>query len=59
MKYRVGIDIGGTFTDCVVIDSQGEIEIFKDPSTPHDPSIGLLNALKKAAGFYKEDFTSF
>lgn len=59
MKYRVGIDIGGTFTDCVVIDSLGKIEIFKEPSTPHDPSIGLLNSLKKAARFYHEDFPSF
>ncbi|MGB9835074.1 MAG: hydantoinase/oxoprolinase N-terminal domain-containing protein, partial [bacterium] len=49
MKYRVGVDIGGTFTDCVVIDSLGKIEIFKEPSTPQDPSIGLLNSLKKAA----------
>ncbi|MEM3449007.1 MAG: hydantoinase/oxoprolinase family protein [Nitrososphaerota archaeon] len=59
MKYRVGVDIGGTFTDCVVIDSLGKIEIFKEPSTPQDPSIGLLNSLKKAATFYGEDLSSF
>lgn len=59
MKYRVGIDIGGTFTDGVVIDSEGHIEIFKDPSTPQDPSIGLINTLKKAARFYREDFSQF
>ncbi|MCX5975740.1 MAG: hydantoinase/oxoprolinase family protein [Coprothermobacterota bacterium] len=59
MRYRVGIDIGGTFTDGVVIDSEGRIQIFKDPSTPSDPSIGLINTLKKAARFYHEEFSQF
>jgi len=59
MRYRVGIDIGGTFTDGVVIDSEGRIQIFKDPSTPSDPSIGLINTLKKAARFYGEEFSQF
>jgi N-methylhydantoinase A len=59
MRYRVGIDIGGTFTDGVVIDSDGHIQIFKDPSTPSDPSIGLINTMKKAARFYGEEFSQF
>jgi N-methylhydantoinase A len=59
MRYRVGIDIGGTFTDGVVIDSEGHIQIFKDPSTPSDLSIGLINTLKKAARFYGEEFSQF
>ncbi len=48
--YRVGIDIGGTFTDAVVITSAGEMHIFKSPSTPADSSIGMFDCLKKAAG---------
>ncbi|MCR4429218.1 MAG: hydantoinase/oxoprolinase family protein [Caldiserica bacterium] len=59
MNYRVGIDIGGTFTDCVVIDNHGKIEIFKEPSTPQDPSIGLINSLKKASRFFNEPFSKF
>ena len=41
--FRVGIDIGGTFTDAVVITDDGEMRIFKSPSTPKDSSIGMLN----------------
>ncbi len=48
-SYRVGIDIGGTFTDAVVITSAGEMQIFKSPSTPADSSIGLFDCLQKAA----------
>jgi len=47
--YRVGIDIGGTFTDAVVITSAGEMYIFKSPSTPVDSSIGMFDCLEKAA----------
>ncbi len=49
ITYRVGIDIGGTFTDAVVITSGGEMHIFKSPSTPADSSIGMFDCLKKAA----------
>ena len=47
--YRVGVDIGGTFTDAVVTTTAGEMVIFKSPSTPEDSSIGLFNCLEKAA----------
>ncbi len=49
MKFRVGVDTGGTFTDCVVIDEQGSVHTFKELSTPKDPSIGLYNVIRKAA----------
>ena len=40
---RIGIDIGGTFTDFVIFDpATGEIFTFKLPSTPHDPSEAVL-----------------
>ncbi|MBQ75723.1 MAG: hydantoinase [Gammaproteobacteria bacterium] len=50
MKYFCGIDTGGTFTDCTVIDESGNIIIAKCPSTPDDYSVGLFNALEACAG---------
>ncbi len=59
VTYRVGIDIGGTFTDQVVVTSTGEMYIFKSPSTPADSSIGLFDCLKKAAKFFELEFPVF
>ena len=45
-RFRVGIDIGGTFTDAVLLnEANGEISIAKVLSTPSDPSIGFLDAV--------------
>ena len=41
---RVGIEVGGTFTDLVAIDGN-RIEVFKVPSTPANPEIGAFNSL--------------
>ena len=55
MRYIVGVDIGGTFTDCVVIDTGDEsgsapvIEIGKALSTPPDFQKGFIDALRAAA----------
>jgi N-methylhydantoinase A len=49
MEYIVGVDIGGTFTDSVVVDEIGQITIGKALSTPTDFSIGATNAVKSAA----------
>ncbi len=47
-RYRVGVDIGGTFTDAVAIDEEsGEIITAKVPSTPQDPSAGFIAALEE------------
>ncbi len=40
--YRIGIDVGGTFTDLVAIDPSGEATLAKVPSTPEDPSLGVI-----------------
>lgn len=48
-SYLVGVDIGGTFTDCVVIDQQGAVTSVKAPSTPHNFAEGLMNAVSFAA----------
>jgi len=46
---RVSVDIGGTFTDCVVEDDRG-ISLRKSPTTPDDPPRGVLDVLRRAAG---------
>ena len=43
--YLCGIDIGGTFTDCVVVDEAGRVTTGKAPSTPSDFGEGLIAAL--------------
>src|SRR5690242_20374885 len=49
-RFRVGVDIGGTFTDLIAIDeATGEQSVTKVPTVPADPSEGFLNALEKAA----------
>jgi len=49
MQYVVGIDIGGTCTDCVVVDADGTVTLAKAFSTPDDFSGGILDALAIAA----------
>jgi N-methylhydantoinase A len=50
MSYRLGVDIGGTFTDLVIQSDSGGIHTVKVPSTPDDPSQAVLNAIEVAAG---------
>ena len=59
--YRVCVDIGGTFTDSVLIDREGHISEYKVPTTPDDFSEGLMNTMREAALAHKlsiEDFLS-
>src|SRR5438045_2134862 len=49
MTYRIGIDVGGTFTDLVAIDPAGVTTLAKVPSTPDDPSLGVLGGLRLLA----------
>ena len=46
---RIGIDVGGTFTDLVVAQDDQPIAHFKTHSTPGDPSIGVLRGLTEVA----------
>jgi N-methylhydantoinase A len=48
-SYLVGVDIGGTFTDCVVIDQEGAVTTAKAPSTPSNFAQGMLDAIAGAA----------
>ena len=49
MKYKIGIDVGGTFTDFLLAYEDGTTQIYKVLSTPDDPSIGLIAGLQQMA----------
>ena len=49
MALKIGIDVGGTFTDFVVTRDDAEPAIFKTLSTPSDPSIAVVNGLTDIA----------
>jgi len=49
MSYLVGIDIGGTFTDCAIVDHAGKLLTTKVPSTPPDFARGMMDALGAGA----------
>ncbi len=45
-RYRIGIDVGGTFTDFVAVElASGAVETHKVPTTPEDPSVGIMDGL--------------
>jgi N-methylhydantoinase A len=48
-RYQIGVDIGGTHTDTVVISDQGHHVVAKAPSTPRDFSEGVIGSLRVAA----------
>jgi N-methylhydantoinase A len=49
-QIRVAVDIGGTFTDLEFLDeASGFTHSFKTATTPDDPSLGLMNAIRGAA----------
>ncbi|MBI2319618.1 MAG: hydantoinase/oxoprolinase family protein [Betaproteobacteria bacterium] len=58
-KKRVCIDVGGTFTDCLVLDETGQLTKFKASTTPKDPSDGFIHSVEKAARHYKVDLKGF
>lgn len=46
---RIGVDVGGTFTDLVLWDDDGTVTVHKTPSTNHDPSIGTMDGIEVLA----------
>ncbi len=61
-KYRLGVDIGGTFTDLTLLNAEtGEFWGLKTPTVPHDPAQGISNGLNsfKGNGVNPDDITYF
>ncbi|MER9858825.1 MULTISPECIES: hydantoinase/oxoprolinase family protein [unclassified Mesorhizobium] len=59
--WRVGVDVGGTFTDVVAVGSQSGVRVHKTASTPADPSEGVLAGiagLARDCGLTPEEFLS-
>ena len=53
MAWRIGVDIGGTFTDVALVDdANGQIGVAKVPTTPGDLTEGVVRALEMAMGRY-------
>ncbi len=48
-EYRIGVDVGGTFTDCVLLRPDGSVVLEKAPTTPGDQSDGVIAALTQVA----------
>ena len=46
-EIKLGVDVGGTFTDIVGVDGSGNVFLEKIPSTPHDQSVGVAQGIKK------------
>ena len=49
-RFRVAVDVGGTFTDVVAVDEEGRVTFAKAESTPADQSAGVLDGLARLAG---------
>ncbi|GAG47622.1 unnamed protein product, partial [marine sediment metagenome] len=52
MGHRIGIGVGGTFTDMIVVNEDGRIDLFKSSTTPDDISIGIFKCVEKAFTYY-------
>ncbi|KAK8049447.1 hypothetical protein PG994_011177, partial [Apiospora phragmitis] len=57
MDYRLGVDVGGTFTDVCVITPEGETIRAKTPSTPQDQSIGVKDGIEKVRSILKSKYS--
>jgi N-methylhydantoinase A len=52
MKFRVGVDVGGTFTDFLVSGAGTAARVYKSSTTPQNPTIGFFAGLEQAAQDY-------
>ena len=56
MSYRLGVDVGGTFTDLLLVNEKsGDLHTAKVPSTPEDSSIGVFNGITKVCSIANID----
>jgi N-methylhydantoinase A len=58
MRYVIGIDIGGTCTDCVSLDAAGYVRTAKTFSTPPDFSVGIIDGIEQLARTIGTDVTA-
>lgn len=57
-RYRIGVDIGGTFTDFTLVDdTTGEVLVEKCLTTPGQPEVAVLEGLRKLASLRKDALT--
>jgi N-methylhydantoinase A len=49
MRFRVGVDVGGTFTDFLISSAGQSARVYKSSTTPDNPTIGFFNGLEQAA----------
>jgi N-methylhydantoinase A len=56
MAWRIGVDIGGTFTDVVLVDEEtGRIGLAKTPTTPGDVAQGVIDGIRQGLERYRVD----
>ncbi|RIK95353.1 MAG: acetophenone carboxylase [Proteobacteria bacterium] len=59
MGFNIGIDIGGTFTDCFIADAGGKNLACKTPTTHYDLSVGFMKGIKELARLYGKPLEAF
>jgi N-methylhydantoinase A len=59
MGFRVGVDVGGTFTDLICVTPAGEIVLDKTPTTLDDQSTGVMNGLEQLAERFGLELEAF
>ena len=59
MEYKIGIDVGGTFTDFLVTDSDGVAKVYKTLTTPKQPEVGVFQGLQKIAASFDLAVSAF
>ncbi|HEY5076014.1 MAG TPA: hydantoinase/oxoprolinase N-terminal domain-containing protein, partial [Acidimicrobiia bacterium] len=59
MGFRVGVDVGGTFTDLICVTPAGEIVLDKTPTTLDDQSTGVMNGLEQLAERFGFELDAF
>lgn len=55
MGYRIGIDVGGTFTDLVSVSGTGHMRVVKTPTTPENQALGVIGGLERLASLESLD----
>lgn len=59
MGIRIGVDIGGTFTDFIVIDEDNRLRVYKTPSTPKAPERAIFTGIEELAGEHDQTIREY